>query len=419
MSNIGMLDNNNLAIQQAQANYASNISEENSATRPAVASDSAPSFVAIAVQTGMLSSLLQGQSLISVPDSRPALMAPPVGTAKMNAENTSELMKLVNLTKGGDINKLERAAASASTLFTTQPALLQATGNAAANRTMALSAPSSEASTHPVQSQSPVDGGTDITAVNASERQFVNLMGDLKMLALTTQLTEALRKQEAELSKSSALSSQRAVNSAERSGNKSIDAEKQRMNGAITSGTLGMVGQGVSTFRTVKALKTESGSIGNNMAGAAKINRDLGSHKSAVSASSDNMLYKNTKLDQTVEGEFSKGNSHVSAFKNGKDHDHNQVQIKTNKTRVTSDYSNAAVGSTQKIIDGSFNVEAANENKQAELARADQAVNNEIASTHQQSAKKAAESKAALNQALENTRNSDNSAASAIVDRIR
>lgn len=417
MSNIATLDSNHYAIQQAQANYIGKVGDDSNASP--VTADTVQAFVSLAIQPGMLVSILQGQSLMANLDSRPSLSSPPVGQSKINVEHTNELMKLISMTKGGDINKLERTAASASTMFNTQPNLLQTAGNAAANKSLPLSAPATEATTHPVHSQKPVASGTDITAVDIPTRQFVNMMGDLKMLAVTTKLTESLIKQEAEFAKSSAQSSIRAVNAAERSGNKGIDAEKQRMNGAITSGSLGLIGQGVTTSRTVKALNTESKSIGNNLAGAVKLDSGLGTHNSALASSTEGMLHRAQPAGRNIVAGLESGNSTNTALSGGKRQDHNQIQIKTNQTRVTSDYSNAAINSSQKVIDGAFNVEAANENKQAELARADQAVNNELANTHQQSAKKAAESKAALIQALESSQNSHNSTASSIVDRIR
>ncbi|MCK8404159.1 type III secretion system protein, partial [Erwinia amylovora] len=92
------------------------------------------------------------------------------------------------------------------------------------------------------------------------------------------------------------------------------------------------------------------------------------------------------------------------------------VQNNTQKVRTISEFANQVNRSGQGVVEGTFNVEASKESKQADLARADQNVNNELSRTHQQTAKKSAETKAALNQALENTLNNNHSAASAIAE---
>jgi hypothetical protein len=329
-------------------------------------------------------------------------------------------MKLMATMKGSDTSKLERAAASlASTVFNTQPNLQQTPASAGnINKSLQVSSPSTAPVSYPVHSQAPIERGTDITATDAAGRRFIDMF-DSKMLTLHNLQTTVFTKQEAEFAKSYARSSLRAVDAAERAGNKGINAEKQRMAGAITSGSIGLVGQGVSTTRTVKALNTESKSIGNNLASAARNSSELGIHKASAGSSTDAMLHKGQALDKALTDKIGAGNSGIDIATDRSRQLHNQVQLKTNQTRVTSEYSNTAIHSSQKVIDGAFNVEAATETKQAELARADQTVNNEVANTHQQAARKAAESKAALNQVLESTLNSKNSALSSIADRIR
>jgi len=418
MSIIAISDSHNYAIQQTQANNIGKISEDNN-IRP-LAADKVQGFVALVEQSRMMGKILHGQSVMANFDIRPALSSPLVGQEKINSEHTSELIKLTATIRGSDINKLERAAASASTVFNTQPNQLQNTASVTTtNKALPVSSPSTAAATHPVHSKMPVESGTDITAADAPGRQFINMMGDMKMLELNNQLTVALLKQEAQLTKSAAQSNLRAIKDVEYAGNKGIDAEKQKMAGAITSGTMGLVGQGVTTSRTVNALKAESKSISNNLSSAVKIETSQGIHQSAISSSTDNMLHQGKPLNETISGKMEARTSSLEGFSDAKRNEHNQIQLKTSKTRVTSDYSNTAIHSSQKIVDGAFNVEAANETKQAELARADQAVNNEIANTHQQAARKSAEAKAALNQVLESTLNSKNSTLSSIADRIR
>ncbi len=417
MNNIAISDSHSYAIQQAQANYIGKVAEDNN-PRPSTA-DNVQGFVALAVQPGMMDAIFQKQKVNYNLDTRPALLAPSVGQEKIDSEQKSELMNLTTTMKGSDINKLERAAASAATVFNTQIGPLQTTGSITnGNKVLQVPSPSTAPAADAIHARTPVAGGTDITETDAAGRRFVNMMGDLKMVELNNLLTVTLTKQEAEFSKSSANSSLRAVDAAERSGNKGIDAEKQRMTGAITSGSMGLIGQGITTARTMNALKVESKSIGNNLYSAGRSESKQGVHQTTISSSTDNMLHK-VPLNEVASSKSGVGMPPTEGFSGTKRQDHNEIQLNTHKTRVTSDYSNAAINSSQKVIDGAFNVEAANETKQAELARADQTVNNEIANTHQQAAKKSADSKAALNQALDSMLNSKNSSLSSIADRIR
>ncbi|WP_299999414.1 type III secretion system protein [uncultured Cedecea sp.] len=417
MTNIAISDSHNYAIQQTQRNNIVKLSEDDNA--PPLTTD-VRSFVTLATQPGMMGTILHDQSVMFNINTLPALLTPPVGREKIDSEQKDELMSLITKMKGGDINKLERAAASAAMVFNAQINPHQ-TANSTAIGTKA--APVSSSSTAPAtdatHARTPVEGGTDITAADASGGQFINITGDIKKLELSNLFTRVLTAQEGQFLNASAKASMRAVEAADRSGNKLIDAEKQRMTGAITSGSLGLVGQGITSTRTINALKTESKSINNNLASASRMEAKLGTHQSSIASSTDNLLHQGKSLSDTVSGKMDASASKIKDFSDTKRNDHNQIQLKTSQTRVTSDYSNVAVNSSQKVIDGAFNVEAANETKQAELARADQNVNNEISNTHQHAAKKSAESKAALNQAIENMMNSNNSTLSAIADRIR
>ncbi|MCS3431536.1 IpaC/SipC family type III secretion system effector [Klebsiella sp. BIGb0407] len=418
MNNIAISDGLNYAIEHSQINNVEKVSEDNNFHLPVTAN--VQSFVALAMQHGMMNAILQDQSVMPNPDMRPALLEPLAGREKIDSEQKSELMNLIATMKGGDINKLERAAALAATVFTTQTGLQQTAGSAAnGNKASPVASSSVDTTAGVKQPRTPVEGGTDITAPDAPKHLFPNMMGDMKMVELLNLLAVTLAKQEAEFNQSSAKSSMRAVDAAERSGNKGIDAEKQRMTGAITSGAMGLVGQGVTTTKTMKALKGESKSIGNNLGSAIKNERELGIHKASTGASTDGMLHQGKGLGSVAENKIGAGNSTLQATSDSSRHAHNKIQLKTNQTRIMSDYSNTAITSSQKIVDGAFNVQAAGETKQAELARADQTVNNEVANTHQLAAKKSAESKATLNQVLEGMLNSKNSTLSSIADRIR
>ncbi|MBS0846931.1 type III secretion system protein [Citrobacter sp. JGM124] len=418
MNNITMLDSNLYAIKPAHAGPSGKITNGNDIGKSN--NDIAQEFSALAIQPGMITSLIHGQSLMVQLDTRPTLSAPPARQEKINAEQAQKLMKLTTAMDGSDINKLERAAASAATLFNTQPGLLQTlnqTNNA--NKSLQTSTSSLNSAIPAVSTKQVVEGGTDITSVDATGHQFINVMGDLKMMALNNQLIQTLTKQEAESAKSSAQSSLRTVEAANRAGNKGIEAEKQRMTGAITSGAAGIVGQGVTATRTMKALNNESKSINNNLSKAITIERKQGTHQAATTGAADNLLHKGQTLNESASGLIGAGVPLSTGLSGTARNQHNQVQIKTNHTRAGSDYGNTIVHSGQKMVEGGFNVSAAGETKEAEMARADQTVNNEIANTHQQTSRKAAETKSALNQFFENTLSNNNSAASSVADRMR
>lgn len=418
MNNIAVLDSQSYAILQNQANHIGEISGDNHSHHSAA--DNVQAFGALVMLPGMLATILQGQSVMASFDMRPFLSAPAVGREKIDSEQKNDLMNLISTIKGRDINILERAATLAATMFNTPASQLNNISSTTnGNKTLPVSTPSTASTTNAIHARTPVAGGTDITATDEPGHRYVNMIGDLKAVELNNLLTVILTKQETEFNKSSAMSSLRAVDAAERSGNKGIDAEKQRMARDITSGTIGIAGQGVTTARTTKALKAESKSISNNLTAATKVETQQMLHQASIASSTDGLLHKGVPLNESVSAAMNSGTPITSGFSAVKRHDHNQIQLNTNKTKVTSDYANAVIHSGQKIIEGGFNTAAANETKQADLARTDQTVNNDIANAHQLTAKKSAESRAALNQALENMLNSKNSTLSSIAGGMR
>lgn len=418
MNNIAVLDSQSYAIPQNQKNHIIGISEGKNSHH--LSDINAQEFIALALQTGMMAAILQGQSVMANLDMCPSLLSPAVSREKIDSEQKNDLMNLISTIKERDINLLERAAALAVTIFNTLTSQLHNISSTTnGNKILPVSTPSSASTTNTLDTRTPVAGGTDITATDAPGHRYVNMIGDLTAVELNNLLTVTLIEQETEFNKSSAMSSKRAVDAAERSGNKGIDAEKQRMARDITSGAISVVGQGATTARTTKAISVESKSIDNNLAAATKVETQQMLHQASIASSTDGLLHKGVPLNESVAAAMNSGTPITGGFSAAKRHDHNQIQLKTNKVRVTSDYTNSVIHSGQKIIEGGFNTAAANENKQAELARADQTVNNEIANVHQLAAKKSADSRATLNQALENMLNSKNSTLSSIAGGMR
>ena len=98
---------------------------------------------------------------------------------------------------------------------------------------------------------------------------------------------------------------------------------------------------------------------------------------------------------------------------------HNEIQNNTQKVRVVTELGNQLANTTRNITEGAYNVNAAEMQGEADLARADGNQNSELANTHKEVAKKAADTRAALSQAAENVLNANNSAASTIAERMR
>lgn len=411
MNNIVGLDSNTYV---PQVRHSEKITEDNNIR--ILDTETPKSFIALAEQPDIVRSLLQGQSLMTNINTRPTLSAPSVEQRKVNGEHTNELVKLTASIKSGDISKLERAAALAASLFSTQNNS-EPTGNSYnLNKSLQISA---SPSGHPVHSQRAIENGTDITSVDASKGNFINLLGKTDMIALFYTMQRALMNQEAIADKSAAKSSSQVVEAANRAGNRNIDAEKKRMTGAITSGSISIAGQGLSSARTMRALTNESKSINNNLSKALIIESKHARNQSSILSSADNMLHKGLSVNKNATALMESGNSMTTALSGEHRNLHNQVQLKTNHTRVGSEFGNTMTHSGQKMVDGAFGVSAAAESKEAEMARADQSVHNEIANTHQQTAKKAAESKAKLDQLFDNLQNANSSTISFLAERLR
>lgn len=411
MNNIVGLDGNTYV---PQVRLSEKITEDNKIRTLDI--DTPKSFIVLAEQPDIMRSLLQGQSLMTNINTRPTLSEPSMRQGKINSEHTNELVKLTASIKSDDISKLERAAALAASLFNTLNNS-EPTGNSY-NLNKSLQIPASP-SGHPVHSQRAIENGTDITSVDASKGNFINLLGKTDMIALFYTMQRALMNQEAIADKSAAKSSSQVVEAANRAGNRSIDAEKKRMTGAITSGSISIAGQGLSSTRTMRALTNESKSINNNLSKAIIIESKHARNQSSILSSADNLLHKDLPVNKNVTALMESGNSMTTALSGEHRNLHNQIQLKTHHTRVGSEFGNTMTHSGQKMVDGAFGVSAAVESKEAEMARADQSVHNEIANTHQQTAKKAAESKAKLDQLFDNLQNANSSTISFLAERLR
>ncbi|EXU76553.1 hypothetical protein [Erwinia mallotivora] len=321
-----------------------------------------------------------------------------------------------------DANKLERVAALVSTVLVSQAVTVlmnnKADTTSRSDSEVSTSATVSSTGGDDVRSQPAVEGGTDITAADRTGG-FVNLWGNIAMLDVLIAFIVSLNKSDALSAKSAAEASARMVNSAARAGQKTIDASKQNLNGAITSGVTGIAGQSVNTTRSVKALNKESKSITNNMAKSNQLEKGLNTNRNMIDKSANNMVHQGKNLDPNVKNTMSKDDAssmyNIQELRNN----HSVIQNQTQNIRQQGEFGNQAVNSIQGMINNSFGVAAAEETKESDLARADQSVNNELSSTHQQAGKKATETLAAIQQAIDAAFNSNSSTLSSIAERAR
>jgi len=374
----------------------------------------------LAKKDGMLLLMLEKQSL-RTDTTLATSAAKKLNGGEIKTESLSKSVKL-SVAGEGDANKAERIAASAPSVLTSQINITQPNNKSAesSKNTIESTATSASSSTGQARSQPAVEGGTDITAADATGHRFINVVGSMKQLEVSNTITTVMADAERNANKAAAEATVRGVESANRAGNKTIEAARQSFNGAITSGVMGIAGQGATTASSMKALRAESKSITTNLKPARNIELGVRKHQTELQSSKESLVQnKGKKLSAEVEATASHpvaGEMHSSALKRD---NHNAVQLATQKTRITTEYANQGIRSGQGAVEGAFNVSASEKQKEAELARADRDVQNELANTQSQTAKKAAESNAAIRAMTESVLNANNSAASSIADRMR
>ncbi|WP_224558192.1 hypothetical protein [Pectobacterium versatile] len=353
-------------------------------------------------------------------EAKPTLSVPSKQGGGISAERVGELVKLSeNLSKEPGVNKPYCVAASAPSLIASQINITQANNkiSEADKLTTESSTVNATSSSGHARAMPSVAGGADITAADAAKKVIPQLMGDLSMLEANIAIVSMLVKQAALRNQESAQFGQFAVNSAMRSGERTVGAAQQNFTGAISSSAMGITGQGATTFTSVKALKADSASIKTNVQKASTIERHANDNRSAVTTSSDSMVSGGTQPDAVVTSGMTHSRAaqlQEAAILRDK---HAQITNAGHRTRSVAEYGNQVVQSGQKVTENAFNVSASRETKEAELARADQSVNNEVSNAQQQTAKKTAETETTMRQMYENILRSKNETTAAMAGR--
>lgn len=373
----------------------------------------------LAKKEGMLSLMMEKQSLRT--DTTHATSAAQKRNGGDADTDSSATAVKLSIAGEGDANKAERLAASVPGVLTSQINITQPNNKAADSGKGDSQSTVSNASSSQGQarSQPAVEGGTDITAADAAGPRFINIVGPMNQIRVSNTITTVMLDAERDANKAAAAATNRSVDAAARAGLKGIEAARQNLNGAITSGVLGIAGQGATTATQMKALNKEGTSITKNLKPAKNLELGVREHQTALKSGKDTMVHQNKKLSGDVEATMSHPQAadlHTAELKRDT---HSKIQLDTQKTRVTAEYANQGIRSSQGAIEGAFGVSAAEKQKEAELARADRDVNNELANTQSQTAKKAAETNASIRSMTDTILNANNNAVSSIAERTR
>ncbi len=369
-------------------------------------------------EKGMLSSVMDMQS-VRRDEAQAAAVAQRNGGNNVNSQNAMSTVTL-SATGAGDANKSERMASAMPSVVATQTNITQPNNKAADTKsTVDTSGNTTNNAVGQTRSQPTVAGGTDITGADAVKPTFVNVIGPMSQIYLSNKLTVALVESENLHNMSAAKASNRFIDATARSAQKGVQAAEERRDGAIVGGITSAVAQGGMSATSVNALRKENASLDNNVRVAKLQEMGISQQKTAIGSAGDNMIMKGQRMDVKVKDTMSDSQAKEQLSASDKHTTHSQIQNNTQKVRVVTELGTQLAHTTRNITEGAYNVNAAQIQGEADLARADGTQNSELANTHKEVAKKAAETRAAINQTTESVLNANNSAASTIAERMR
>lgn len=371
---------------------------------------------AMVTEEGMLSVLNDKLSLRT--DSVRATAAQ-ASAANVNAESAMRTVTL-SATGEGDANKAKLLADAAPAAMVPQTNITQPNNKPSGSSAVDAAGGTSTPSAGQQRAMRAVEGGTDVTGAGAAKRAFVNVVGPMNQLILNNKLTVALRDSENSLNLQAAKASERFIKSTAISAQKGVDAAEERRDGAIVGGVTSAIAQGGMAVASTRALQKENSSLNNNVRVAKNQEFGVAAHGSSIGNAGDSMIQKGARsMDSKLKDTLSEPHANEMLKAGNKHINHSEVVNHTQKVRVVTELGNQLANTTRNITEGAYNVNAAEKQGESDLARADGTLNTELANTHSQGAKKAAETRAALNQASENVLNNNNSAASSIAERMR
>ncbi|MCW2478389.1 IpaC/SipC family type III secretion system effector [Candidatus Symbiopectobacterium sp. NZEC135] len=364
-----------------------------------------------------------GDSNSTYANSLPVELMLPASTNKVIPSETKAKLaqRLMDSQQGRDIDKIEQVVAGAATLCSAQ--LLSGTENPSkrSENEKTGRAAMTTAVDHSVErerSYAVVEGGTDITPTSPGGYLYSNVMGNMGILDAFTSILRSLNRQEAHFNAAAAQWSHLAMTSANATGQHLIHAAKENQTGAIVAGALSMGMQGVSAFSVGKALKKDSASIENNLKRSHQLNEQADLARNGLQHHRDKLVNEGIKVDDDVSARLMQAHAKLSSESQALQSSHQQISNTSVKTRIQSEALMQASRPIHDITQGAYGVTAAEQNKQAEIMRANQTVSGEVDSVHQQTAKKSSEGESALRQALLAILNNNNDAVSAIASKM-
>ncbi|QZN95240.1 IpaC/SipC family type III secretion system effector [Symbiopectobacterium purcellii] len=350
------------------------------------------------------------------------LMLPASTNKAIPSDTKAELaQRLMDSQQGSDIDKIEQVVAGAATLCSAK--LLSGIDNPAMRS--ANEKPGKTAMTNTVEytaergrSYAVVDGGTDITPPSPGGYRYSNVMGNMGILDAFTSILQSLNRQEAHFNASAAQWSHVAMASANATGQHLVRSARENQTGAIVSGALSMGMQSVSAFTAGRSLKAESASIENNLKRSNRLNEQAEQAKNSLQNHRDKLVSEGITVEDEVTARLKRAHSRLNSESISLRYSHQQISNTSQKTRIQSDALVQASRSIHDITQGSYGVTAAEQNKDAEIMRANQTVSSEVDNVHQQTAKKSSEGESALRQALLAILNNNNDAVSAVASKM-
>ncbi|SFN66757.1 invasin protein C (IpaC_SipC) [Izhakiella capsodis] len=248
---------------------------------------------------------------------------------------------------------------------------------------------------------------------NSEHSSYINMIGSEEMIDAENIFTIVSQNIERTQMLQSAEDSTRAYDAAGRAGNKMISSAQDNLTGVISGGVVNIGATGLGSYKSIKALNEESGSIERNLGPARTLKTGVANNEHVIDSSPG----ENMTLSPTTRSVMSQSHADDIDQSISMEHAHNKIQIETNKARIKADALMQGGKLGQGLMESGFNVSAAGEQKQAELARADREVNNALADVQTQIAKRAAEARATMNNAIDSALNNNSAAISGMADR--
>ncbi|EOS94408.1 hypothetical protein LU631_00970 [Erwinia tracheiphila] len=390
---------NHLSLQRIYQSQSATINDTAAKNEHLVGQgEEAKSFATLAFQPGIIANLLNGQSVMIGNDgTKPVLNEYADSKIKFSADQSKQVVAMTTTALSTpDVDQLERIAASASSLIATQI------------NTTAVNVKDQQA----INDAAAYVGSVAAADVQKTKGSTPKLFSDMTLVHMSNDMATSAALADKLMNTMVANAGQRMASAAERAGNHNVGAAQARMAGAITSGAISLAGNGISTARNNKALKSESNSIKNNLGVANKLESNLHQNQNLIKQTNFDLMQKGKSVKSEVTNVMSRHDSKAMANVAQLRDNHSIIQNKTQTVRQQSEYGHQVTNLTQNMANSTFETEATQKNKQADMARADQSVNSEISNAQQQASKKASDTVNALNQVIDQIMQTNNRAVS-------